>query len=219
MPVAGSVVDIFVEPPPVLIDDVGTPAFVFDITVEVPFILIADVVPGVVEDRFRAFPVSLIDAEVPVAGFPDVKFRELFPMLIDGAFGFAGFVVIILVFGVVVAAVEDDILGVVVISVGAIVVVAGIGVIVVVAGIGVVVAAAGGGVVVVVIVGIGEITGVKGVDDDIVVVGVPDDDRALFVLRDDGPGDSLTALVDVPTPFTMFEDVCVCILFPTTSLF
>jgi len=189
---------------------------VFDITVEVPFILIADVVPGVVEDRFRAFPVSLIDAEVPVAGFPDVKFRELFPMLIDGAFGFAGFVVIILVFGVVVAAIE----GVVVISVGAIVVVAGIGVIVVVAGIGVVVAAAGGGAVAVVVTGgIGEITGVKGVDDDIVVVGVPDDDRALFVLRDDGPGDSLTALVDVPTPFTMFEDVCVCILFPTTSLF
>jgi len=186
---------------------------VFDITVEVPFILIADVVPGVVEDRFRAFPVSLIDAEVPVAGFPDVKFRELFPMLIDGAFGFAGFVVIILVFGVVVAA------GVVVISVGAIVVVAGIGVIVVVAGIGVVVAAAGGGAVAVVVTdGIGEIIGVIVV----VVVGgafVPDDDRALFVLRDDGPGDSLTALVDVPTPFTMFEDVCVCILFPTTSLF
>jgi len=194
---------------------------VFDIPTEVPFILIADVAPAFVEDRFRAFPVSLIDEEEPVAGFPDDKFRELFPMLIDGAFGFAGLVVgevIILVFGVVVAAVEDDILGivvsvsvgVVVISVGAIVVATGIGVIVVFAGIGVVVAA--GAVAVVVIVGIGEIIGVIGVlvDDVVVVVGgvfVPDDDKVLFVLRDDGPGDALTALVDVPTPFTRFEDV------------
>jgi len=180
--------------------------------------LIADVTPALVEDRFRAFPVSLIDEEEPVAGFPDVKFRELFPMLIEVAFGFAGLgeVVIIVVFGVVmilgvVVSVSVS-AGVVVISVGA-VVATGIGVIVVVAGIGVVVAAAGGGgVVVVVIVGIGEIIGVIGGDDDIVVVVVggvfvPDDDRALFVLRDDGPGDSLTALVDVPTPFTLFEDV------------
>jgi len=183
--------------------------------------LIADVTPAFVEDRFRAFPVSLIDEEEPVAGFPDVKFRELFPMLIEVAFGFAGLgeVVIIVVFGVVmilgvVVSVSVS-AGVVVISVGA-VVARGIGVIVVVAGIGVVVAAAGGGAVVfvvfVVIVGIGEIIGVIGGDDDIVVVVVggvfvPDDDRALFVLRDDGPGDSLTALVDVPTPFTLFEDV------------
>jgi len=191
---------------------------VFDIPTEVPFILIADVAPAFVEDRFRAFPVSLIDEEEPVAGFPDDKFRELFPMLIDGFAGLVVGEVIILVFGVVVAAVEDDILGivvsvsvgVVVISVGAIVVATGIGVIVVFAGIGVVVAA--GAVAVVVIVGIGEIIGVIGVlvDDVVVVVGgvfVPDDDKVLFVLRDDGPGDALTALVDVPTPFTRFEDV------------
>jgi len=191
---------------------------VFDIPTEVPFILIADVAPAFVEDRFRAFPVSLIDEEEPVAGFPDVKFRELFPMLIDGFAGLVVGEVIILVFGVVVAAVEDDILGivvsvsvgVVVISVGAIVVATGIGVIVVFAGIDVVVAA--GAVAVVVIVGIGEIIGVIGVlvDDVVVVVGgvfVPDDDKILLVLRDDGPGDALTALVDVPTPFTRFEDV------------